>query len=42
MLSEVLSEKVIVNKDSLESVRSPILDDINKRILSEPIIRAVC
>ncbi len=41
MFNEVLSDKVIVSKESVESVRSLIMDDINKKIITESVIKAV-
>lgn len=40
--NELLSEKVVANRDSMEYPRVMIFDEINKRLLSEPAIRTLC
>ena len=41
MFNEILSDKLTVSKDSIEGVRNLVMDDINKKIISESVIRSV-
>lgn len=42
VFNEILSEKIIANKDSMEYPRVMIFDEINKRLLSEQSVRVLC
>ena len=41
MFNEILSEKVVISKDSIDSVRSLIMDDLNKKIMTEAVLKAI-
>ncbi|KAL4481373.1 hypothetical protein ABPG72_010526 [Tetrahymena utriculariae] len=42
MFQEILSEKTIVNKGSIEILRCPLFDDITKKLLLETTIQVLC
>ena len=33
MFNEILSEKVIISKDSIDSVRNLVMDELNKKLI---------
>jgi hypothetical protein len=42
VFNEILSEKIIANKDSMEYPRVMVFDEINRRLLSEQSIKTLC
>jgi len=42
LFNQILADKTVISKDSIENPRVMVFDEVNKKLLSEGAIRAVC